>query len=132
MKVTKWYSSDRELNDLLYRPLKGEDMDANKIEANRFDSVTEAFRNHADVLPARMFGSNGLKVKGKVFAMMVRGSLVVKLPKERVDKLVGDELGKYFDPGHGRLMKQWVSLPDSSIIDWLALSEEARSFVSSS
>ncbi len=107
-------------------------MDAKKIKTDRFDSITEAFRDHAGVEPARMFGSNGLKVNGKVFAMTVKGSLVVKLSKERVDELVGDKQGNYFDPGHGRLMKQWISLPDSSAIDWLTLSEEARSFVSGS
>lgn len=35
-----------------------------------------------------MFGSSGLKVESKVFAMLVKGELVVKLPKHRVDQLV--------------------------------------------
>jgi hypothetical protein len=36
----------------------------------------------------RRFGSNGLKVKGKLFALFTQGTLVVKLPKERAATLV--------------------------------------------
>ncbi len=50
--------------------------------------------------------SNVLSVNGKIFAMLVRGKLVVKLPKQRVDGLVAGRAATYFDPGHGRLMKQ--------------------------
>jgi TfoX/Sxy family transcriptional regulator of competence genes len=48
-----------------------------------------------------MFGSSGLKVGGKVFAMSVKNELVVKLPRERVDELVAAGAGSRFDPGHG-------------------------------
>ncbi len=37
---------------------------------------------------AREFGSNGLKVDGKLFALFTQGTLVVKLPKDRVLALV--------------------------------------------
>jgi hypothetical protein len=47
-----------------------------------------------------------LSVNGKIFAMLVKGKLVVKLPKQGVDELVAARAGTYFDPGHGRLMKQ--------------------------
>ena len=43
--------------------------------------------------------SNVLSVNGKIFAMLVRGKLVVKLPKQRVDGLVAGRAGTYFDPG---------------------------------
>lgn len=35
---------------------------------------------------------------------------MAKLPKARVDALVRGAKGKHFDPGHGRLMKEWVAL----------------------
>jgi TfoX/Sxy family transcriptional regulator of competence genes len=44
------------------------------------------------VTPARMFGSDGLKVDGKVFALSVRGGLVVKLARARVEGLVASGL----------------------------------------
>ena len=66
------------------------------------------------ITPTRMFGSNGMKVADKTFAMFVKGFLVVKLPADRVDELIVRGVAKRFDPGHGRLMKEWVSLePDT-------------------
>ncbi len=55
--------------------------------------------------------SNVLSLNGKIFAMQVKGKLVVKLPKQRVDELVAARVGTCFDPGHGRLMKEWISIP---------------------
>jgi hypothetical protein len=55
------------------------------------------------------FGSTALKVKGKIFAMQSsKGEFVAKLPRGRVDELVRLGKGEYFDPGHGRLMKEWL------------------------
>jgi hypothetical protein len=69
-----------------------------------------------------------LKVNGKVFAMLVKGKFVAKLPKERVDQLVASRIGEYFDPGHGKLMKEWVSIAGAED-QWVNLSKEARRFV---
>lgn len=78
-----------------------------------------------------MFSSNAvLNVNGKIFAMFVRGCFVAKLPKERVDEIVRAGGGTHFDPGHGRLMKQWVSIVDTRA-PWLALAREALAFVRS-
>jgi hypothetical protein len=37
--------------------------------------------------------------------MFEKGRFVAKVPKERVDALVSSGNGEYFDPGHGRLIK---------------------------
>ena len=79
----------------------------------RFLRVVAAFARDRQVGQGngKGFGSRGLKVKGKIFAMMSsKGKFVVKLPKERVDELVSAGKGDRFDPGHVRLMKEWVAV----------------------
>ncbi|HLG73226.1 MAG TPA: hypothetical protein VK009_22620 [Chloroflexota bacterium] len=75
----------------------------------------------------RSFGSNGLKVDGRIFAMLVRGRLVVKLPRNRVDELVAAGEGERFETA--RVMKEWLTLSPSSGLDWLELAREALAFV---
>jgi hypothetical protein len=76
------------------------------------------------------FGQNeGLRVGGKIFAMLVGGELVVKLPKERVDALVDAGVAVRFDGGKGRPMKEWASVGPSASRRWRALVGEARAFV---
>ena len=76
----------------------------------------------------RAFGSNGLKVKDKLFALFTQGTLVVKLPKPRVAELVAAKQGAPFDPGHGRLMKEWLTVTGAKA-RWLDLAREAHAFV---
>jgi TfoX/Sxy family transcriptional regulator of competence genes len=94
-----------------------------------FAPVVSAFARDRSVTRGKMFSSsNVLSVNGKIFAMLVRGKLVVKLPKQRVDGLVAARAGTYFDPGHGRLMKQWISIPAAKA-NWVELAREALRFV---
>jgi hypothetical protein len=58
-----------------------------------------------------------------------KGSFVVKLPKRRVEELEASGAGQRFDPGHGRLMKEWLALEPDSTAAWLALAREALNFV---
>ena len=53
---------------------------------------------------------------------------MVKLPKERVGALVAAGKGEYFDPGHGRLMKEWLAV-EAGRVSWLELAREAYDFV---
>ena len=80
----------------------------------------------------RGFGSAGLRTHGKIFAMLVRGALVVKLPKQRVDELVGTGEGTPFDANKGRPMKEWLSLDPRSQLGWESLAREALEHVSRS
>ena len=94
-----------------------------------FVPVVSAFARDRSVTRGKMFSSsNVLSVNRKIFAMLVRGQLVVKLPKQRVDGLVTARAGTYFDPGHGRLMKQWISIP-AGTLNWVELAKEAHRFV---
>lgn len=105
----------------------------------RYAAVVEALLSHPDVTPPSVadrakkgFGSAALKIDGKIFAMLVRDRLVVKLPRARVDALVDSGDGERLDPGHGRIMKEWLSLDPASDEDWLPLAREALEFVAPS
>ena len=96
-----------------------------------FAPVIKALSSDRSVTQGKMFGSTGLKVGGKVFAMIVKGWFVAKLPADRVQELIGTGKGDYFDPGHGRVMKEWVSMPPATKAIWVKLAQEAKEFVSS-
>jgi hypothetical protein len=95
----------------------------------RFAPIAAAFRRDPTVTSGRMMSAFGLKVNGKIFAMFPRGQFVAKLPKVRVDALVAAGQGDYFDPGHGRKMKEWIAM-DGHETTWLGLAKEAYRFVS--
>jgi hypothetical protein len=86
----------------------------------------------AEVGEGKGFGSTGqLKVDGRIFAMLVRGKLVLKLPHERVSALVTSGDGEHFDAGKGRPMREWLALSPTARKPWLALAREAMGFVGS-
>jgi hypothetical protein len=45
--------------------------------------------------------------------MSSKGKFVAKLPKTRVDQLAIDGRGERFDPGGGRVMKEWLEVHDA-------------------
>ena len=100
-----------------------------------FARLADTLRREGGVDPAepeparRKFGAGALKVRGKIFAMPAQGTLVLKLPANRVDALVAAGLGTRFDLGPGRVMKEWVALSGAGEDRWLALAREARAFV---
>ncbi|HEX2273190.1 MAG TPA: hypothetical protein VHG90_04880 [Acidimicrobiales bacterium] len=77
----------------------------------------------------RRFGSDALKVNGSIFAMVTGGSLVVKLPRHRVDALIGEGTGAPFRSGKGGAMKEWVRVATDDRETWLSLAVEALDFV---
>jgi len=61
----------------------------------RFAAIVEELLSNPNVTPPseepqskKQFGSSALKVNNKIFAMLVEGKLVVKLPKHRVEALI--------------------------------------------
>ena len=97
----------------------------------RFAAVVAAFAGKRDVTreSRQGFGAGALKVNGKIFAMMSpRAQFVVKLPKARVDELVNDAIGERFEPGPGRIMKEWLAL-DGHPERWIDLAKEGYQFV---
>jgi hypothetical protein len=74
------------------------------------------------------FGRSALRYEKKIFAMFVRGRLVLKLPARRVDELVREGEGVRFDANKGTPMKEWLSLDPDSGLDWRELAQEALGF----
>lgn len=103
-----------------------------RTETGGFGAVVEAFASDPQVTPpgsGKGFGSRTLKVKKRIFAMMSsKAQFVVKLPSVRAAELVASARATYFDPGHGRPMKQWVVVTGGSHL-WTPLAKEARDFV---
>lgn len=99
----------------------------------RYADMSKAFlgrRRVTHVDEGGGFGSRGqLKVDGRIFAMLVRGGLVVKLPRDRVDELVDAGHGSRFDAGKGRPMREWFALASTSRLAWTPLAQEAFDFV---
>jgi hypothetical protein len=101
------------------------------------DSAPDAvFRRIADrlrepqVTEGTGFGSNpGLRVGGRIFAMLVRDELVVKLPAGRVDELVAGGGAANFDAGKGKPMREWASISAPRSGEWESLVREALEFV---
>jgi hypothetical protein len=75
-----------------------------------------------------VFGRSALRYRRKIFAMLVRGRLVVKLPRPRVDELVAGGHGERFDANKGTPMKEWFSLDPGSALPWPPLAREALDF----
>ena len=69
-----------------------------------------------------------LKTKKKMFAMFNKGNYVVKLPKERVEELINSGEGQSYDPGHGKIMKEWVIIPKEYSGKWVDYASEAKQF----
>ncbi|MGY1651662.1 TfoX/Sxy family protein [Geodermatophilus sp. SYSU D01119] len=102
----------------------------------RFASLVEALATRPGVGPPgaggrRGFGSAALTVHGSIFAMVVGGALVLKLPAHRVEGLVAAGTGLPFAAANGTPMREWVALDHGTPASDLALAEEAMAFVAS-
>lgn len=99
---------------------------------DRFADLVDELLGMAGVTPPSPgggFGSSALRYQNKIFAMLVRGRLVVKLPKSRVDELVEAGDGERFDANKGTPMKEWLALDPGSELRWSPLAREAMDFV---
>lgn len=100
---------------------------------SRYADLVQHFvsrRNVTHITEGKSFGSSGqLKVDGRIFAMLVRGELVLKLPRTRVDELIASDQGTRFDAGKGKPMREWFVLSAASRKPWRPLAQEALDFV---
>jgi hypothetical protein len=97
----------------------------------RYEDLVDDFTGVDGVSPpagGSGFGRSALRYRRKIFAMLVRGRLVVKLPRPRVDELVAGGHGERFDANKGTPMKEWFSLDPGSVLPWPSLAREALDF----
>ena len=96
-----------------------------------FEDLVDGLVGCPGVTPPRGgsgFGRSALRWEKKIFAMLVRGRLVLKLPAPRVDALVAAGDGVRFDANKGTPMREWFSLDPESGLAWLPLAREALDF----
>ncbi len=100
----------------------------------RYEDLADALVGIPGVTPPRGgqgFGRTALRYERKIFAMWVRGRLVLKLPADRVDALIAAEAGVRFDANKGTPMREWLSLDPDTDLAWLPLAHEALDFARS-
>ncbi|TDD86182.1 hypothetical protein E1293_09840 [Actinomadura darangshiensis] len=100
----------------------------------RFEDLVDAMTGRPGVSPPGStgrggFGSHALRIEARMFAMLVRGRLVLKLPETRVDELVAAGEGIRFDANKGTPMREWLALDPEAETGWVPLAEEAMEFV---
>ena len=96
-----------------------------------FTRASAAAGRRRDVATSTIMGLPCLRAAGAFFAACDHrtGSLIVKLPRDRVRQLITAGLGKPFAPA-GRAFCEWVVIDARDQVRWAALINEAAAFVS--
>ncbi len=80
----------------------------------RLEQLSVAHQALPDVDWGRMFGSTGLRVRGKVFAVAAHaGGLLIKVPEAHADALVESGIADRMVMG-GVPRREWVLVPDDA------------------
>ena len=103
-------------------------MGAESEPDSRYEDLIDGLLGSDGVTPPRGgggFGRSAVRFQDKIFVMLVRGRLVLKLPAARVDDLIAAGDGVRFDANKGTPMREWFSLDPESGLPWLPLAREA-------
>ncbi|MFC8681893.1 TfoX/Sxy family protein [Microbacterium ureisolvens] len=94
-----------------------------------FDPIAAEWTTRPDVSIGAMFGSEGLNVRGKVFACVTfDGELMVKLPESRVSELA--EAGEAQPVVmRGKPMREWATVGTDAAARWPEIIAEAYAHV---
>lgn len=94
-----------------------------------FDPIADVYLSREGVDMGPMFGSEGLRIRGKVFAFVGhRGDLIAKLPAERVAELeaTGDADRMVI---RERALREWVLVGSERGDLWWPIVDEAFAYV---
>ena len=93
-----------------------------------FDELAGDYLGRDGVSYGRIWHNDGLKVNGKIFAMVVRDQLVVKVPAAQARQLCESGEGIAFEPRPGRPMKEWVVIGSAERALWRDLLTNAYAY----
>ncbi|MDX1475597.1 MAG: hypothetical protein R3309_15600 [Reinekea sp.] len=93
-----------------------------------YQPLKTRFRNDKRVSVNEGKGAQGIKmrIKGKerMFAMFLKGDLLLQTSPERVNALINQKLGAPYDPGTGKTMPDRVLIPARDQAQWIELIEQ--------
>jgi hypothetical protein len=93
-----------------------------------FERVVATLATEPGVTLGKAFHNPGLKIGTKLFAMLHRDGLVVKLPEARCRELLARGEAGTFDRGQGTPMREWVTVTEPDTHRWVSYAQEALSF----
>jgi len=88
-------------------------------------AVRAHFESDDDVEVNQGRGSQGLKYRGKLFVMFLKGDLLVKLNPDRVLELASKGAGERYDPGTGAYMMDRILIRQTEKEHWIEYCEES-------
>lgn len=94
-----------------------------------FDPIAADYLGRPGVDMGRMFASEGLRIRGKIFALVsFDGKLMLKLPAARTTELVDAGEAERVEMA-GRSMREWIFVPVESPGLWGPLVAEAFAYL---
>ncbi|MFE1664816.1 hypothetical protein [Microbacterium sp. P02] len=94
-----------------------------------FDPIAAEYVTRPDVDIGPMFGSEGLRVRGKIFAFVgYLSSLVVKVPAARADEIVASGVAERMVMRE-REVREWLLVDRAEREHWAPLIAEAFAYV---
>lgn len=96
----------------------------------RLERLAAPFLERPGVTWGRMFSTDGLGIRGKIFAVVPHsGGLMVKVPEARANALVAARVVERMVMRE-REMREWVVMSDAaSDAEWVALLEDAYAYL---
>jgi len=94
----------------------------------QFDEIVAEYLALDGVDIGPMFGTMGVRVRGKVFAFPVSRGIIAKLPEERVSELEAGGRAERMIMRE-RAMREWIFVPDEAADLWPTVIDEAFTFV---
>lgn len=104
--------------------------DEGKMKAHAiFDPIAAQYLTRPDVDIGPMFGSEGLRIRGKIFAFLEhRGALMVKVPEARADEIVASGIAERVVMRQ-REMREWITIGRAERDHWAPVVAEAYAYV---